>query len=205
MSAAATVSPTTRRTASLPSGTPAILTAEQFINLPDTRGLELDRGRIVEMPVPGFNHGVVCGEVASRLSQFVKDRDLGRVLTNDTHLQVPSLDDSGTDTVRGMDVAFFSWDRAPREQRPVGLPPNPPEFIVEVRSPSNRPGAMLTKIGQYLAREVDVVWLIDPERRTAHVFTPDDELPAPLGEDAALAPGPFLPGFSVRLGELLDG
>ena len=189
----------------LPAGTPAVLTAEQFINLPDTRGLELDRGRIVELPVPGYNHGVVCAETARVLGNFVKEHDLGRVVTNDTHLQVPSLDDSGVDTVRGMDVAFFSWDRMPRGQRPVGLPPNPPEFVVEVRSPTDRPGAMLTKVGQYLARGVDVVASIDPERRTAHVFTPENELPDPLPDSAKLTPGDFLPGFSVRLADLLDG
>ncbi|NNJ26916.1 Uma2 family endonuclease [Alienimonas chondri] len=201
----ASTAPPSRLSRSLPPGTPAILTAEQFINLPDTRGLELDRGCIVELPVPGFQHGVVCAETSRVLANFAKEHDLGRVLSNDSHLQVPSLDDSGTDTVRGMDVAFFSWDRVPRDQRPVGLPPNPPEWIVEVRSPSDRRGAMLTKIGQYLARGVDVVTLLDPERRTAHMFTQEEEFPAPLGDDAILTPGDFLPGFSLRVGDLLEG
>ena len=200
-----TAAPPRRARPPLPPGTPAVLTAEEFINLPDTRGLELDRGRVVELPVPGFNHGVVCAETARVLANFVKEHDLGRVVTNDTHLQVPSLDGSGVDTVRGMGVAFFSWGRMPRGQRPAGLPPAPPEFVVEVRSPSDRPGAMLTKIGQYLARGVDVVTLIDPERRTAHVFTPEDELPDPLSGGDEIAPGDFLPGFSVRLADLLDG
>ncbi|MEM9704164.1 MAG: hypothetical protein AAF907_17120, partial [Planctomycetota bacterium] len=88
MTAATALSPTLKRR--LPPGTPAILTAEQFINLPDTRGLELERGRILELPMPGFVHGVVCGEVGRVLGNFVKEHDLGRVLTNDTHLQVPS-------------------------------------------------------------------------------------------------------------------
>ena len=138
--------PPPRRRSSVPPDIPAILTAEEFINLPDTRGLELDRGRIVELPVPGFNHGVVCAETARVIANFVKEHDLGRVLTNDSHLQVPSLDDSG----------------------------------------------------------VDVVALIDPERRTAHVFTPEEELPDPLADTADLTPGDFLPGFSVRLADLLD-
>lgn len=200
----AATAPPHRPARPLPPGTPSILTAEQFIRLPDTRGLELDRGRVVELPMPGFVHGVVCAEAGRVLGNFAKEHDLGRVLTNDSHLQVPSLDDSGVDTVRGMDVAFFSWDRVSREQRPVGLPPNPPELIVEVRSPSDRPGAMLTKVGQYLARGVDVVAVLNPPRRTASVYTQHDDDPVPLSEADSLTPGEFLPGFSVRVGDLFD-
>ena len=154
--------------------------------------------------MPGFAHGVVCAEVGRVLSNFAKEHDLGRVLTNDSHLQVPVDDGSGTDTVRGMDVAFFSWERVPRDQRPVGLPPNPPELIVEVRSPSNRTGDFLRKVGEYLARGVDVVVTLNPERETARVYTQDEDEPVPLGRDDVLTPGKFLPGFSIRVGDLFD-
>jgi len=181
-----------------------LLTAEEFVRLPETRGLELVRGRIVELPMPGFLHGLVCAEIAARLHVFARQNDLGRVLSNDSHLQVPVEDGSGVDTVRGMDVAFFSWERVPRDERPTGLPPNAPELIVEVRSPSDRPGAVLRKVGEYLARGVDVVAVLNPERRSAFVYTQSDDEPAPLGEDEMFVPGEFLPGFSVRVGDFFD-
>ena len=197
----ATAPPPRRPPSAVPTGP---LTAEEFVRLPDTRGKELFRGRVLELPVPGFVHGLVCNRTAHRLTRFADEHDLGRVLTNDSHLQVPTDDGSGTDTVRGMDVAFFSWDRVPRETRPIYLPPNPPEFIVEVRSPSDRPGDILRKVGEYLARGVDLVAVADPERRTVHPFTVQNDLPDPLREDDVLTPGPFLPGFSVKVGELFD-
>ena len=45
--------------------------------------------------------------------------------------------------------------------------------------------------------------MLHPERGTAHVYTPDDDQPPALGMDDELIPGPFLPGFSVTVGDLL--
>ena len=188
-----------------PPVTPAgPMTAEEFIRLPDTRGRELVRGFVQEVPVPGFVHGfvhgVVCADVSARLLSFVRERDLGRVLSNDSHLQVPTSD--GADTVRGMDVSFFSWNRVPRESRPVYLPPNPPELVIEVRSPSDRRGVIVQKVGEYLARGVDVVAVGDPDRPSLTVYRGDDP-PDVLNADDSFVPGAFLPGFEIAVGELL--
>ena len=188
------------RTVAPPPAAAQLLSAEEFARLPDTRGRELVRGVVREVPMPGFVHGVVCNRTAFKLTEFVDEHDLGWVLTNDSHL--PIRRPGEPDTVRGMDVAFFSWDRVPRDERPVYLPPAAPELIVEVRSPSDRPGEVLQKVGEYLLMGVNMVAVADPDRRTLHVYSADDETPAPLGGDAEFAPRDFLPGFSVRVADL---
>ena len=50
---------------------------------------------------------------------------------------------------------------------------------------------------------MDVVAVADPQRRTLVVHTGGDP-PDTLGPDDTFTPGDFLPGFSVRVGDLFD-
>jgi Uma2 family endonuclease len=71
----------------------------------------------------------------------------------------------------------------------------PPDLAVEVVSPSNRPGELLRKIGEYLAAGVPLVWVVYPKRRRVAVYRPDEEEPTVLKEDEYLENLPELPGF----------
>ncbi len=84
--------------------TPALLTAEQFAQRPDTGyPEELVRGRIVPMTMPKPRHGEICGRAVRILGNFVEDHDLGRVLSNDSGV----ITERGPDTVRGADVSLL--------------------------------------------------------------------------------------------------
>jgi Uma2 family endonuclease len=108
-----------------------LLTAEQYAELPDDgRHTELVRGRIVEMPSPTSAHGSYCGNISIVMGMYIKSRDWGRLVTNDSG--VPT--ERGPDTVRGPDVALYSFDRIPRGPKPPGYWPAP-ELVFEVRSP----------------------------------------------------------------------
>ena len=96
-----------------------VLTAEEYFTLPDDgRHKELVRGRVVEMNMPGFEHGEICVTVASILRAFVSERGLGRVVGNDSGI----LTERDPDTVRGADVSYYSYARVPRGRRPKGYP-----------------------------------------------------------------------------------
>jgi Uma2 family endonuclease len=72
---------------------------------------------------------------------------------------------------------------------------------VEVISPSDRIGKTALRIGQYLARGVALVWLVDPEDRTVTVYRPN-ELPRVLDEQDDLNGNGVLPDFSLKVAEL---
>ena len=77
------------------------MTTEEFLKLHgDDSGIELVKGRIVRLPMPGLNHGYVCLEAAAILREFVKPRDLGRIMINDSFV----LAGTNRDSVRGADV-----------------------------------------------------------------------------------------------------
>src|SRR4051812_27751143 len=112
----------------------ALMTAEEFGERPDPGyPEELVRGRIVAMTVPGRRHGAVCLKAGRLVGNFVEDRDLGHVLCNDSGV----ITRRGPDTVRGADIAFYSYARLPRGPLAKGYGPEVPELIIEVRSPSD--------------------------------------------------------------------
>ena len=172
------------------------LTAEEFARRPDPgHPEELVRGEIVAMPQPGARHGEVCGEAAFLLTTYVRQHDLGRVLTNDSGV----ITERNPDTVRGADVAFYSYARLPKGPAPMGYPAVAPDLVVEVRSPSERWSDLHEKIGEYLKAGVRAVVVLDPEERTAHVFT-DAAAPYSLSPEEELTLPEILGDFRVPVG-----
>jgi hypothetical protein len=77
-----------------------------------------------------------------------------------------------------------------------------PVTVVEVLSPTNWPGERWRRIGDLLDAGTRLVWLIDPERRTALVIHPGGDVRT-LGEDGALDGEDGLPGFALPLRDVL--
>lgn len=69
-------------------------------------------------------------------------------------------------------------------------------------SPSDRFTPVLEKAQDYLNNGTLLVWVIDPEGRTAAIFRPRAS-PVLIGEDAVLDGGDVVPGFSVTLRDVL--
>ena len=102
-----------------------------------------------------------CGRSVRILGNFADEHNLGHVLSNDSGV----ITERGPDTVRGANVAFYSFDKVPRGSFPDHYLAIPPDLIVEVFSPSDRWPKILAKIAEYLDAGVSVVILL--ERRIA--------------------------------------
>ena len=145
----------------------ALLTAEEFARLPDNgRPAELVRGRVVEMKVPYPRHGEICARVGYLLSNFIDDKNLGRLVSNDSAI----ITTRGPDTVRGADVAFYSYANVPKGPLRQGYLQVMPRLVIEVRSSWDRWNAILTKVAEYLNAGVTLVCVLDPDTETACVY-----------------------------------
>jgi Uma2 family endonuclease len=176
------------------------MTAEELAALPDDGGhhVELVRGELVSMAPSAALPGVVSANVLLTLGPFVRQHQLGVVGTADSGF----LLSTNPDTVRAPDVWFVRSERVPASGIPQTFWPGAPDLAVEVLSPTDRFGDVLRKAQDYLDAGTLLVWVIDPAGRSAAVFQPEGR-PLLLSEDGVLDGGAVLPGFAVRLRDLL--
>ena len=176
-----------------------LLTAEDLYDLPDDgrHRYELVRGVLVVSEPPGFTHGDLSVQIASLLRAYVQPRKLGKVVG-----EVGYVLERGPDTVRGPDVSFVRRERVPTGPAADKFVEGAPDLVVEIRSPSDRPGEIADKVAGYLARGASFVWGVDPRRRVVMVHTPDGHTRL-LRDGDTIDGGGVLPGFTAAVGELL--
>jgi Uma2 family endonuclease len=181
--------------------TKKLLTVEEFARRPkplDGSKEELVRGEVVTMPPPGFVHGIVQLNVATLLKLFAKASKLGRVT-----VESGVITEEGPGSVRGPDVAFWSYQRLPADHVPVVYANVAADLCVEVKSPTNTPAKTAEKVREYFASGVRLVWVVDPEERMVTVYHgPGDG--RVLWEDATITGGDVLPGFSCPVAEFFS-
>ncbi|MBI2614655.1 MAG: Uma2 family endonuclease [Gemmatimonadetes bacterium] len=172
----------------------APLTADELlhVNLPDQR-TELVRGVLVVREKAGFRHGAVTMRLAKGIADHVDARGLGLVLAADTGFKLAT----DPDTVRAPDIAFIRRDRLP-DPEPLGYLDHAPDLAVEVLSPGDCPGEVLTKVGDWLDAGTRLVWVVDPARRLVRVYRADGSQSV-VAEHDVLDGEDVLPGFSCRL------
>jgi Uma2 family endonuclease len=146
---------------------------------------------------PGTWHGVVAGNLAYFLGDFVRRHGLGLVLAQDTGFKIGS----DPDTVRAPDVAFVARDRAGAIQ-PRRYAELAPDLLAEILSPDDRPAEVLAKVADWLGAGTRLVWVVDPERSEARVYRRDGSLTM-LREHDSLEGEDVLPGFSCPLQAVL--
>ena len=171
-----------------------LMTAEELLSvaIPDKQ-VELVRGQLVVREPPGFQHGAIMARLAAILMQHVTAQDIGMVVVGDPGFKLAA----DPDTVRGPDIAFVRRERVPHPT-PVGFAAFPPDLVIEIRSPGDRPGDILGRVGDFLSAGTRLVWVIDPSHRVAHVYRLD-ETQATIGPAEALDGEDVLPGFRCSL------
>ena len=161
------------------------------------KSLELVQGRLVVREPPGVWHGKVAAKLTYLLGAFVYVNELGVLCAQDTGFQIRAA----PDTVRAPDVAFIAAART-HLVVPSGYGTEAPDLVVEIVSPSDRPGEVLSKVADWLEAGVRLVWVIDPMRASAQVHRADGSI-ALVAADGVLDGEDILAGFSVRLSEVL--
>jgi Uma2 family endonuclease len=185
------------------AATTPYVTDEELLQSPrDGRKYERVDGEMRVSPAGG-RHGSVIVELTGRLWAFVSERRLGRVLDSSTGFRWPGRKPDRPDNVRSPDVSFVASGRFPEERAPVDFVTLAPDLVVEVLSPGDRRGDVLEKIGEYLDVGTRLVWVIDPEKRTAAVYRSLTNVRT-ISETDSLDGENVVPGFSCRLKDLLD-
>jgi Uma2 family endonuclease len=175
-----------------------LVTAEELLRLrtPHQR-TELIRGVLVVREPAGYAHGRIAMNVAVKLGVHIERTNAGQLFAAETGFTLARH----PDTVRAPDVAFVRRERLLEASTP-GFPDLAPDLVVEVLSPDDRPGDVLAKVADWLSAGCLLVWVIDPQRRSARVYRADGSETL-LSANDALDGEELLPGFACPLRDVL--
>jgi Uma2 family endonuclease len=175
-----------------------LLTAEEFMAADLGEGkFELVRGEIVEMPPPRPEHGRVCVNACFVLEAYGRQSGLGYALANDSAV----VTKRNPDTVRGVDVCFYTHTRWPRAQVGGKLPPVPPDVAVEIVSPDDRITNILKKVSEYLEAGVLLVWVVFPKRHQVVIYRASEDEQITFDTESVIENLPELPGFRCSVSD----
>ena len=189
--------PMTTHTPTADVGDGAELTAADLRRLEDDALLEYVDGHFVEKNVSRRSSGVafetghllrLAAGDPPEVEVFVAD------LTYHCHPARPKW-------YRRPDVSVIRKERL-EELGDVGMMPIPADLVVEVISPNDLAHKVLEKVAEYLDAGFPLIWLVDPELRSIHVYRGDGTITR-LREHDEIDGGDALPRFRRRVGELM--
>jgi Uma2 family endonuclease len=182
---------------------PAILTVgsmtdEQFAQLcgehPDLHFELSALGELIIMPPTYTWTGARSGEIMGQLHHWARQDKRGVAFDSSTGWLLPNTARRSPDAawilkqrIQDLDPAAFSryW-------------PICPNFVIELRSQSDRPRTLREKMNEWLANGAQLGWLIDPEARTVEIYRPGFEAETRGGVASVEGEGP-VKGFVLDL------
>lgn len=179
------------------------VTHEQFWELcqeyPDLR-LELtSSGELVVMPPTGLLTGKRNLDLIVQLAIWAKKDATGIGFGTDAGYTLPN------GAIRGPDVSWMrrekyeSIDEFDKER----FAHTCPDFVVELRSPSDRLPTLINKMEEYIENGASLGWLIDPKKRRVYVFKAGEEM-ITLENPTVVSGDPLLPGFELQMKEIWE-
>ncbi len=180
---------------------PSQLTERRFIQLcranPELRLERSAHGELILMSPTGSETGARNTHLTGQLWWWNEQTGLGKVFDSSTGFHLPD----GAD--RSPDAAWVSrerWAALSRRQR-RSFAPLCPDFVVELRSPSDDLASLQAKMLEYLANGARLGWLIDTTARQVTVYRSGRE-PELYAAPKSLSGEEVLPGFVLQLGQI---
>jgi len=134
-----------------------LVTVEQYLHMSCEHDAEFVEGRIVERPLPTWDHSDLQGVLIEILRPM--GRRMGFHAVPEQRVQV------SPDRFRIPDVCIVS-------EKPAGqIVTTPPYLCVEILSPEDTASETMQKVREYLQFGVPWIWVIDPVTRTGQVHT----------------------------------
>ncbi len=177
------------------------LTEEQFGHLcqenHDLRFELTAQQELVIMPPAGSETGRRNSKLTPRLAIWTETQGTGLTFGSSTGFTLPN------GAIRSPDVSWIRqerWNALTKEQQ-VGFAPICPDFVVELRSFTDRLSELQDKMQEYLANGARLGWLIDPIDKRVSIYRPGQPVET-LDTPVTVSGDPVLPGFVLPVHEL---
>jgi Uma2 family endonuclease len=179
------------------------ITDEEFERIcaknPDLRIEMTSRGEMIIMlpttPETGSRNFNLIGEFAA----WKKADGTGIGFDSSTVFTLPN------GAKRSPDVSWMPlerWNSLPKKEKNT-FSHVCPDFVVELRSRTDRLKPLQKKMEEYIANGARLGWLIDPVQKKVHVYRPDAPVEV-LDRPTEISGEPLLRGFTLKLDGILD-
>jgi Uma2 family endonuclease len=147
----------------------AHLTHDQFRELcRENRDIRLEltaRGELIVMPPTGWESGNRNIKLAARLQNWTETDGTGIAFDSSTGFILPS------GAIRSPDAAWVASERLTAlNPDPEGFLPLAPDFVIELRSASDRLKPLQDKMKEYIDNGVRLGWLLNPKDRAVEIY-----------------------------------
>ncbi|HXV83047.1 MAG TPA: Uma2 family endonuclease [Candidatus Binatia bacterium] len=177
------------------------LSDEQFAKLcalnPEMRLEYTSTGDLIIMPPTGMDTGERNASLTAAFVVWNRTQGRGVVCDSSSGFILPN------GAKRSPDVSWITLERrnALTEEQRRGFPPLCPDFVLELRSSSDRLSDLQDKMQEYVENGARLGWLIDPIERTVYVYQPGEAVerldnPTEVSGEAVLA------GFVLQLKDI---
>ena len=163
----------------------------------DLRIERTSQGELVIMPPTGGETGRANFELTVLFGQWVHADASGVGFDSSTGFTLPN------GAKRSPDLAWVKrsrWEALTQQQREQ-FPPLCPDFVLELRSPSDALATVQAKMREYLDNGAQLGWLIDPIERKVYVYRPQAPVEC-LDNPQTVSDAPLLSGFVLELGNI---
>lgn len=164
---------------------------------PELKLEQLASGEIVVMSPTGGESGDRSSEINYQLRAWAKRDGRGKVFDSNTEFRLPLGSARCPD---GCWVELSRWNALSPADRKV-FPPLCPDFVIELRSETDRLIDLQNKLDEYLANGARLGWIIDPFTKSVHVYRPGQPSEVLANPDTVSGES-VLPGFELDLKEI---
>lgn len=164
---------------------------------PDLRIERTSEGDLIIMPPTGGETGRSNFTLSGTFFNWVMADGSGVGFDSSTEFKLPN----GAN--RSPDVAWIRnkrWEALTPDERKK-FPPLCPDFVIELRSDSDRVTTLQAKMQEYIDNGALLGWLIDPLQKKVWIYRPD-VAPECLDDPASVKGDPLLPGFVLPLDKI---
>lgn len=166
------------------------------------RDLRIERtseGDIIVMAPTGGKGGRQNAKLIAKISNWAEQDGTGQVFDSSTEFILPNR------AGRAPDVSWVRNERweALTEKEQEQFPPLCPDFVVELRSKTDRVKTLTAKMEEYVANGAKLGWLIDPHERKVHVYR-TGSAPEILDDPETVSGEPLLKDFVLDVRALWD-
>ena len=151
-------------------------------------------GELIVMPGTGSQTGVSKANLTYQLLAWTEKDATGVCFDSSTMFALPN------NARRSPDASWVRrerWDLLSQRQK-EGFAPICPDFVAELRSPTDRLAQLRDKMEEYRENGALLGWLIDPSERRVYVYRPNEEVVV-LDNPETASGDPLLPGFTLNL------